>query len=525
MNTPLPLTGSPGAESGQPDHSAEVSALKSWFKENMVSLIISAVAVVLVCRYLDVIDTVKVVLGLGLVIFIHELGHFLAAKWCDVHVKTFSIGFGPSVPFCSYRWGETTYMVGIIPLGGYVSMVGEGDNAGDEEAEEDPRSFRRKAVGQRMLIISAGVIMNIILGMGCFVAAYLHGVKEEPAIVGSVVSGGAAWKAGLRSGDDIVEIGDHKNPMFKDLRPIVMSTRKGETLPLSFKRNGEEKKVVVEPLREEGTLFPTLGIAAEYQLTLPSIKNKGFQPTIPGSEAAKANPPFEQGDKIVGMTDANNPTQVTRLQDINDYYSRIDTLSGQPVTFQVLRKDAPGDAKPVDIVVQPAYRADLGMRMRMGLVAVLRGQGPAVNAGVIAHVEGQNATAGDRIKIVKLPEEGGKETWFSTGDEKVQPKVTVRKLDPILLPLEVKKWAERNKSNYTLKLVVLRTVNHQENTPQELTLTYDPSYENDREIVTLPNSPVAIAEALGLAYWVEGVVEEVADPRLSPACRRQDCHG
>src|SRR5579859_1038345 len=131
MNNPMPPTDGPGEGSGQPDHSAEVSALKAWFKENFVSLIISAAAIVLVCTYLDVIDTVKVVIGLGLVIFIHELGHFLAAKWCDVHVKTFSIGFGPSVPFCSYRWGETTYMLGIIPLGGYVSMVGEGDNPGD----------------------------------------------------------------------------------------------------------------------------------------------------------------------------------------------------------------------------------------------------------------------------------------------------------------------------------------------------------------------------------------------------------
>ena len=95
-----------------------------------MSLIITAVVVGLVIIYLDPIDTLKVMIGLGLVIFIHELGHFLAAKWCDVHVRTFSIGFGPAVPFCSYKWGETTYMVGIIPLGGYVSMVGEGDTRG-----------------------------------------------------------------------------------------------------------------------------------------------------------------------------------------------------------------------------------------------------------------------------------------------------------------------------------------------------------------------------------------------------------
>src|SRR5262249_24108107 len=108
----------------------------------------------------------KVAIGLGLVIFLHELGHFLAAKWCDVHGTTFSIGFGSAIPGCSFKWGETTYKLAIVPLGGYVQMVGQVD--GDESSdgsEDDPRSFRNKSVGQRMLIISAGVIMNVILAV------------------------------------------------------------------------------------------------------------------------------------------------------------------------------------------------------------------------------------------------------------------------------------------------------------------------------------------------------------------------
>lgn len=519
---PVPSpSGDRTGESGHTDHAAEVSALKAWFKENMVSLIVTAVVVALVCIYLDPIDTLKVVLGLGLVIFIHELGHFVAAKWCDVHVKTFSIGFGPSVPFCSYKWGETTYMVGIIPLGGYVSMVGEGDNAADDDAEEDPRSFRHKTVGQRMLIISAGVIMNIILGMGCFVAAYLHGVREEPATVGSVISGGAAWKAGLRADDKIISIDSRNNPSFKDLRPIVMSTRKGETVKLVIERPGmkEPFAVDVEPLREEGTYFPTLGISAQSRLTLLSIKKKGFQPTVPGSVAAQANPPFEIGDRIVGMTDPNNPSTVTPLRndptnnepDIDDYYHRMAKLANQPIAFEVLRKNAPAGSTPTTIVVQPAYRANLGMRMRMGEIVVLRQGGPAEKAGVIARSEGSPPTSGDRIKMVKLPEPDGKETWLTTGEEKDQPNATVRKLDPELLPLELKKWAERNSANpgLKLKLVVLRTVGHQENQPVDLSLDYDFTYQDDRETILLPNSPVPIA-GLGLAYWVEALVEEVA---------------
>jgi len=72
-------------------------------------------------------------LGLGFVIFIHELGHFLAAKWCDVHVQTFSIGFGPALPGCSFQRGETLYMIGVLPLGGYVNMVGEGTDVEENE--------------------------------------------------------------------------------------------------------------------------------------------------------------------------------------------------------------------------------------------------------------------------------------------------------------------------------------------------------------------------------------------------------
>src|SRR5262249_16635943 len=90
----------------------------------------------------------KVVLGIGFVIFFQELGHFLVAKWCDVHVQTFSIGFGPAFPGCSFQWGETFYKIALFPLGGYVKMVGEG--AEDDESADDPRSFKKKSVGQRM---------------------------------------------------------------------------------------------------------------------------------------------------------------------------------------------------------------------------------------------------------------------------------------------------------------------------------------------------------------------------------------
>jgi regulator of sigma E protease len=519
-SVPPPPTGNPppGATAGgaedHPDHRAEVFALKTWLRENMFSLLFTAISIALICIYTDPIDTLKVIIGLGLVIFIHELGHFLAAKWCDVHVKTFSIGFGPAVPFCSYKWGETTYMVGIIPLGGYVSMVGEGDNAGDEEAEEDPRSFRHKSVGQRMVIISAGVIMNIFLGLACFAAAYLHGVREEPAIAGSIVSGGAAWRAGMVSGDQITKIGSRDHPTFRDLRPIVMSTRKGDEVKVWIERDGKVlvNPLDIEPLREEGTYFPTLGIQAQPQLQLFPRRKNGPRHVLPGTPAAKANPPFEPGDRIVAMTDPdptkNEPTELK--SDINEYYRRMEVLADKPITFRLARVGP--DGKQVEIVVPPAYRANLGVRMRIGKVVALRKDGPAAKAGVQVVPE-DNPSQGDLIKTLKLPEANGKETWFTTADTAEAtpvPGIDVRKLDPIRLPIELKKWADRNPGNRTVKLVVLRQEGHQDRKPVELTLQYDPNYRYDREVLMLPNSPVPLG-GLGLAYLVEAIVDEV-DP-------------
>src|SRR5207245_1485021 len=117
-----------------------------------------------------------------------------------------------------------------IPLGGYVKMVGEGENADTEEAYEDPRSFKNKSVWQRMVIISAGVVMNLILGCVCFMVAYSHGVEETPAIVGTVGVGSPAWQQDLTADTQIIQIDTVTRPTFDDIRPKVMSTAKGDSI-------------------------------------------------------------------------------------------------------------------------------------------------------------------------------------------------------------------------------------------------------------------------------------------------------
>src|SRR5262249_46655426 len=149
---PPPSNGAPPPE--EPIDDAELS-LRAWFARNGTTLAIVLASFLIIYKFAGIggIWTgAKVAIGLGAVIFIHELGHFLVAKWCDVHVETFSIGFGPALPGCSFKWGETRYKLALFPLGGYVKMVGEGGE--NDEEDTDPRSYKNKTVAQRMAIIS-----------------------------------------------------------------------------------------------------------------------------------------------------------------------------------------------------------------------------------------------------------------------------------------------------------------------------------------------------------------------------------
>ncbi|MFN5533949.1 MAG: site-2 protease family protein, partial [Planctomyces sp.] len=118
-----------------------------------------------------------VVFGLGMVIFFHELGHFAVAKWCNVHVERFSIGIGPII--WSHQRGETEYALSVLPLGGYVKMLGQDDMDPNQmtssEIAENPRSYSSKTVPQRMAIISAGVLMNVATGFLFFAIGYWNG--------------------------------------------------------------------------------------------------------------------------------------------------------------------------------------------------------------------------------------------------------------------------------------------------------------------------------------------------------------
>ncbi|HEY3788512.1 MAG TPA: site-2 protease family protein, partial [Urbifossiella sp.] len=315
----------------------------------------------------------------------------------------------------------------------------------------------------------------------------------------------------------IVRIGDRSNPTFKDLRPVVMSSGKGEQIPIVVRRDGKDIELKVEPIRDEGAYFPQLGVQAPSKLAImvPPKNSKDPQWLVRGSKAAEAKPPFEPGDRLLTMTDPKDPGQLTPLKDYTDYHQRMVLLAAQPVTFGVLRRDEPDGGKLTQIPVQPAYRVNLGMRMQIGKIAAIRTNGPAEQAGVqsVTLDEGSNGK-GDRIAAVGIIEDS-KKVWFANGTRpaEAKPEDALRPLDPILLPLQLGHWAneqtDKGKNDLKVELVVLREneADHKEQR-KLLTLDYDPSFRFERDVVQQQNSPLAV-DGLGLAYWVTSVVDDV----------------
>lgn len=195
---------------------------------------------------------------LSLVIFIHELGHFLAGRWCGTDVSVFSIGFGPELLGFTDRKG-TRWQLAAIPLGGYVKFAGDANGASmpDDAAlksltdEERSRTFPGKSIAQRAFIVAAGPLANFILAIVIFGgSAYLLGRQVLTPRVEIVVPGGAAEKAGFLAGDVVIAIDGKETASFSDMQR-VMSTRPEEKINVMVNRGGKTIALEVVPeLRE-----------------------------------------------------------------------------------------------------------------------------------------------------------------------------------------------------------------------------------------------------------------------------------
>ena len=167
------------------------------------------------------LNVIKTVLGIGGLIFVHELGHFLVGRLCGVRAEIFSIGFGPAI----WKWqpGETEYRLAPIPLGGYVKFLGESP----DEGVTTPDSFQAATFPRKAAIMLAGVTMNVIAAFALFVWTFSIGVELPAPVVGAVVPGSPAWVYGLQPGDEVVTIDGRAILDFSDIvQDVVLDTIK-----------------------------------------------------------------------------------------------------------------------------------------------------------------------------------------------------------------------------------------------------------------------------------------------------------
>jgi regulator of sigma E protease len=197
------------------------------------------------------------VLMLGVLITVHEFGHFIVAKLCGVRVLKFSIGFGSPIGFGRWRlrWerGGTEYVVAWIPLGGYVKMLGEipGEEESAEVLEDPEHALGAKPVWQKLAVVFAGPVMNLLLPVAIFTVSLAAGFERPAAVIGTVEEGSPAAVAGLQAGDTILAIDGEPVRFWGDVESRVR-TAPGETLALRIERDGVARNTTLEVVERAG---------------------------------------------------------------------------------------------------------------------------------------------------------------------------------------------------------------------------------------------------------------------------------
>ncbi len=271
------------------------------------------------------------VIVLGVMIVVHELCHFLAAKFFGVRVEVFSVGFGKRL--FGFKRGETDYRISALPLGGYVKMTGENPM---EERTGEPGEFMSHPRWQRLVIAIAGPAMNILLAValltGVFMVHYEHPVYlDQPAVIGWVLDNSAAEKAGLQPGDRIVKIGNTQNPTWEDVLPKVLLSP-NQPVNLVVQRGNEtlSKTIVPEPVGQEQ--FGNPGWVPEQPMKVTYL-----EPDMPAVPAG-----IKLGDEIVAVNGV--PVRSTGA-----LKRKLQQTKDQAVDITLLRS-----GKEVHVTVAPA---------------------------------------------------------------------------------------------------------------------------------------------------------------------------
>jgi membrane-associated protease RseP (regulator of RpoE activity) len=363
---------------------------------------------------------VQFFIGLNLVVFVHEMGHFLAARWAGIKVERFALGMGPRL--IGFQKGETDYCICALPLGGYVKMHGQEDFGATEQTEADPRSYQSKTVGQRFVVIAAGVVMNVILGIVLFTILGMTGKQFTAPVVGSVTPNFPAdravvtWQAqappaeprygydqqaeqwlGLRPGDRITKI---KGGGFF-VRLLGEDINRFEDIFLKSVLAGQQESLEVEfqrPVGEQSFLgTTTMGVRMSPQLGAPVFGIAQPMTRTIGDAGDPDQTPFQSGDVIVAVNGdpIDHAWQLPRA---------MESLGPAPVMVTVQRKQASPQKQNAPPATQPATApAD---RITFTLTPTVS------NRSVVYTRDGERI---DGVVLVSVPE-GGKPTTVIGSD-------------------------------------------------------------------------------------------------------------
>lgn len=360
-----------------------------------------------------------IVIGFGLVIVVHELGHFLAARWAGIRVHAFAVGFGQAV--CSYRKGmgfragstepeyvkrlqkaglppdrgdlegisPTEYRLNWIPFGGYVKMLGQEDM--DPAARSSaPDAYNNKSVPKRLVVISAGVVMNVLLAFVLFMVVFGIGMQTPPAIVGGVDESGPADRAGVMAGDVIVGAGGAQIDQFAELAMIAAMNKSGTPLDLTIRRPGENatRTLTIEPARDTQTKLMQLGVYAEVSNTIAEPITEGGRTIVRDRLDELGMNGVEFGAELVSVAGVDvEPVAVTDYASIRTAHAlrtAIHDSRGAPITATFRNPD--GRTVDVRLDPAPAYQTTTVRMSETSLSNVdhLLGLTPALRVGGLA---------------------------------------------------------------------------------------------------------------------------------------------